>query len=169
MPKIKQTLPPPEIKDETLEILESESEKTDENDTKTEKTIENNDSIQAVKALPTVASLKPKRKATPAQIEKGRQNLEKGRLIKAELDKKKREEAECIALEEKKLKEEKLIKKAIAVKKKQLKKQAILDEISDDDDTPIQKIKEMVTKTKPVPVIPSLEPEKPKGPNIRFV
>ena len=103
--------------------------------------------------------------------------MEKGRLIKAENDKKKREEAERIALEEKKLKEEKLIKKAIAVKKKQLKKQAILDEISDDDDdTPIQKIKEMVSKSKPVTVIPSVEPEtkrsvplEPKGPNIRFV
>ena len=86
MPKSKQTLPTPEIKDETLEILESEP------DDKVEETIENNDSIQAVK---------PKRKLTEARIEKGRQNLEKGRLIKAENDKKKREEAERIALEEK--------------------------------------------------------------------
>ena len=30
--------------------------------------------------------VKPKRKLTQAQIEKGRQNLEKGRLIKAEKD-----------------------------------------------------------------------------------
>ena len=103
-------------------------------------------------------------KLTEAQIEKGRQNLEKGRLIKAENDKKKREEAERIAAEEKKIKEEKLIKKAIAIKKKQIKKQAILDEISDDD-TPIQKIKKIVEKQEPVIV----EPEKPKGPIIRFV
>ena len=155
MAKSKQTLPTPEIKDETLEILESEPEETLKNDENNEKSIEKNDSIQAVK---------PKRKATEAQKEKGRQNLEKGRLIKVELDKKKREEAERIALEEKKLKEERLIKKAIAVKKKQLKKQAILDEISDDD-TPIQKIKRIVEKQEPVVI----EPEKPKGPIIRFV
>jgi len=159
MAKTKQALPTPEEKDETLEILESEP------DDKVEETIENNDSIQAVK---------PKRKLTEAQIEKGRQNLEKGRLIKAENDKKKREEAERIAAEEKKIKEEKLIKKAIAIKKKQIKKQAILDEISDDD-TPIQKIKKIVEKQAQEPVISeatvgkALEPEKPKGPIIRFV
>ena len=153
MPKTKQALPTPEEKDETLEILESEITN------KVEETTEKNDSIQAVK---------PKRKLTEAQIEKGRQNLEKGRLIKAENDKKKREEAERIALEEKKLNEEKLIKKAIAIKKKQIKKQAILDEISDDD-TPIQKIKKIAEKKQHEPVSEALEPEKPKGPIIRFV
>lgn len=49
------------------------------------------------------------------------------------------------AEEERKLIESKLIKKAIALKKKQIKKQAVIDEISDDD-TPIEKIKEIATK-----------------------
>jgi len=151
MTKSKKTLVSPEPKDETLEILENGMEADEEIET-----VEKTDSIQAVK---------PKKRVSEAQVEKGRQNLEKGRLIKAENDKKRREEAERIALEEKKLKEERLIKKAIAVKKKQIKKQAILDEISDDDDAPIQKEKEIV---KPKMVIKE-EPEKPKGPIIRFV
>ena len=52
--------------------------------------------------------------------------------------------------QEKKLKDEedrkeleaKIIKKAVAIKKKQIKKQTVLEEISDDD-TPIEVIKEM--------------------------
>ena len=41
--------------------------------------------------------------------------------------------------------EDKVVKKAISIKKKQIKKEAILDEISDDE-TPIQKIKEIAKK-----------------------
>ena len=41
--------------------------------------------------------------------------------------------------------EDKIVKKAISIKKKQIKKEAILDEISDDE-TPIQKIKEIAKK-----------------------
>ena len=46
--------------------------------------------------------------------------------------------------------EAKIVKKAISIKKKQIKKEAALDEISDDE-TPIQKIKEIAKKI-PAPV-----------------
>jgi len=47
----------------------------------------------------------------------------------------------------------------VSLKKKQIKKHVILDEISDDD-TPIEKVKEMAKKIKPV--------EKPK-PAFNFI
>ena len=43
--------------------------------------------------------------------------------------------------------EAKIVKKAISIKKRQIKKEAALDEVSDDD-TPIQKIKEIASKIK---------------------
>ena len=47
--------------------------------------------------------------------------------------------------------EDKVVKKAISIKKKQIKKEALLDETSDDE-TPIQKIKEIAKKkTHPAP------------------
>ena len=42
---------------------------------------------------------------------------------------------------------DKIIKKAIAIKKRQIKKEAILDEI-EDDDTPIEKVKKIMKKTR---------------------
>ena len=44
--------------------------------------------------------------------------------------------------------EQKIVKKAISIKKKQIKKEAALDEISDDE-TPIQKIKQIANKIPP--------------------
>ena len=41
--------------------------------------------------------------------------------------------------------EDKVVKKAISIKKKQIKKEQILDEISDDE-TPMEKIKEIAKK-----------------------
>ena len=46
--------------------------------------------------------------------------------------------------------EAKIVKKAISIKKRQIKKEAALDEVSDDD-TPIQKIKQIASKI-PAPV-----------------
>ena len=66
--------------------------------------------------------------------------------------------------EKKKILEMKLIHKAISIKKKQLKKERILDEISDDDNEPVQKQK---IKAKPKQIIYQ-EPEKPKF-TLRFV
>lgn len=42
---------------------------------------------------------------------------------------------------------DKIIKKAIAIKKRQIKKEAVLDEI-EDDETPIEKINEIMKKTR---------------------
>jgi hypothetical protein len=72
-----------------------------------------------------------------------------------ELNAKKRaDDAKKLMEYEKKALEEKLIAKAVSLKKKQIKKQVVLDEISDDE-TPIEKVKEMAKKIKPV--------EKPKS------
>ena len=79
---------------------------------------------------------KPKAPRTPAQIAAFKK-------VQA-----KRDENRVQRLVEKKLKEKadqeeleaKLVKKAVSIKKKQLKKQAVLDEISDDD-TPIETIR----------------------------
>jgi hypothetical protein len=76
-----------------------------------------------------------------------------------------------IAEEEKKKLEAKIVRKAISIKKKEIKKQSALDEISDDE-TPIQKIKEVVkqgTNEKErcfaSPTTPPLPLEKPKPAN----
>lgn len=125
---------------------------------KEETPIEKNETINDAKNEESIT--RPKKKLTEKQLEalkKGQEKRNENRL-KNRLEKEKKEE------EERKLLEEKLVKKAIALKKKQLKKQALLDEISDDD-TPIQKIKEITKAT----VDKALEPEKPKGPIIRFV
>lgn len=81
---------------------------------------------------------KPKRQLTEKQLDalkKGQQKRDENREQKKTLQKK-------IEDEERKRIEEKLVKKAISIKKKQIKKQAVLDEISDDE-TPIQKVKEL--------------------------
>ena len=49
--------------------------------------------------------------------------------------------------------EAKIVKKAISIKKKQILKEAALDEVSDDD-TPIQKIKQIAKK---IPIQPPIE------------
>jgi hypothetical protein len=58
--------------------------------------------------------------------------------------------------------EEKIVKKAIAIKKKQIKAKAILEEISDDDDTPIEEVKKIATKIAVKKAVP-VEPEPPKN------
>jgi hypothetical protein len=81
---------------------------------------------------------KPKKARTQKQIDA----FEKVRQKKMENAKKREEDKKKLAEYEKKTLEEKIIKKAVSIKKKQIKKQQILEEISDDD-TPIEVIKEM--------------------------
>ena len=117
--------------------------------------VETPDSINAV-PVEEESLTKPKKQLTAKQLEalkKGQDKRNENR-VKNKLEKEKRE------AEEKKMIEEKLVKKAIALKKKQIKKQALLDAISDDE-TPIEKIKQIAEKPKP-------EPEKPKGPVFKF-
>jgi len=86
--------------------------------------------------------VKPKKKLTEKQLEA----LKKGQQTRDANAKKRREEAERKAEEDRKIMEAKIVRKAISIKKKEIKKQAALDEISDDD-TPIQKIKEISQPT----------------------
>jgi hypothetical protein len=65
--------------------------------------------------------------------EKQKEALKKGQQVRDENARKRIEERARKEEEEKKIMEEKLVKKAIAIKKKQIKKQQILEEISDDE------------------------------------
>jgi hypothetical protein len=103
---------------------------------------------------------RPKKKLTDKQLEalkkgqeKRNENRERNRLIKEQQEE-----------EERKVIEAKLVKKAIAIKKKQIKKQAVIDEISDDEtgkptvspvppSLPLQKEKAQKTEVK-VNVVP---------------
>ena len=76
-----------------------------------------------------------------------------------------KEEKEIEEQEKKKILELKLIHKAISVKKKQLKKERILDEISDDDSEPV--LQKQKVKSKPKQIVYQ-EPERPKF-LLRFV
>jgi hypothetical protein len=88
---------------------------------------------------------KPKKIATEKQLEAMRLGREK----RDEQIKLRRQAEEQEKATQKKLLEDKIVKKAISIKKKEIKKSTLLDEISDDD-TPIEEIK-TVMKAKPIP------------------
>jgi hypothetical protein len=100
---------------------------------------------------------KPVTKTKPKRTEAQRLAFERCKAKRAENAKKRADDAKKLIEYEKKALEEKLIAKAVSIKKKQIKKQIVLDEISDDD-TPIETIKEMAKKNKAV----VKAPEKPK-------
>jgi hypothetical protein len=100
---------------------------------------------------------KPVTKQKPKRTEAQRLAFERCKAKREENAKKRAEDAKKLLEYEKKALEEKLIAKAVSIKKKQIKKQIVLDEISDDD-TPIETIKEMAKKNKAV----VKAPEKPK-------
>ena len=112
--------------------------------------------IEAPKEVP-----KPRRKLNLTEEEKqrrGQRLKDYNATTRKELDLKRKQERERLQEEAKKQREEKIIQKAIALKKKELKKQAILDEISDDDED-IEVIKRIVAKkkqkeSKPQPTTP---------------
>lgn len=82
-----------------------------------------------------------------------------------------RKEKEEKQAAEKKRKEDKIVAKALSIKKKQIKKEAVLDEVSDDD-SDIEEIKEIVRKKKSVPInIPKQTPVQvpiPQKPIIKY-
>jgi len=84
---------------------------------------------------------------------KAKENQIKKQLEQEEIEK----EVQRRLDEERKILEAKILKKAISIKKKEIKKRAILEEISDDD-TPMEKIKEIASKPiqrlPPAPVQP---------------
>lgn len=95
---------------------------------------------------------KPRKERTQKQIEAFNRCIETKKKKAAE----RAAEAKRLAEYDKKALEEKVIKKAISIKKKQIKKQSALDEISDDDDTPIEKVKEVAKPIKPVAAKPTI-------------
>lgn len=98
---------------------------------------------------------KPIAPPRPPRTEAQRLAFERCKAKRDANAKKRAEDAKKLAEYEKKALEEKVLAKAVSIKKKQIKKQVVLDEISDDE-TPIEKIKEIAKKIKPV------IPEKPK-------
>lgn len=84
---------------------------------------------------------KPRPPRTPKQIEV----FEKAKLKRMENVKMKNEIRAEEELKKKKEQEDLIVRKAIAIKKRELKKKAILDEI-EEDDTPIEKIREIAKK-----------------------
>lgn len=96
---------------------------------------------------------KPIAPPRPPRTEAQRLAFERCKAKRDANAKKRAEDAKKLMEYEKKALEEKVLAKAVSIKKKQIKKQVVLDEISDDE-TPIEKIKEIAKKIKPV--------EKPK-------
>jgi hypothetical protein len=99
---------------------------------------------------------KPKKALTDKQkeaLDKGKEKRKANVLVIREQKQKAEEEY-------KRATEEKIIKKAIAIKKKEIKKNALLDAVSDDE-TPIEEIKAIKKRQqKPQPI--KVEPPKPK-------
>ena len=75
------------------------------------------------------------------------------------------EQKQILKEEEKVILENKIIKKAVSIKKKQIKKELVLDDISDDDE-PIEEIKQKIVKSKKR-VLPPL-PQTPVIPQIQY-
>ena len=158
----------PKIQNEEIDELGILGNSTEPiNDNKKRKAVviyETDDEDDDNEIIPTIQRVKepapkPKRKLTEKQLQalhEGQQKRLEMARMKKELERQKQEE-------EKKRQEELIIKKALALKKKQIKKEAILHEISDDD-TPIEEIKKIekkpaiVKKQTPQPQ----EPQKPK-------
>jgi hypothetical protein len=106
---------------EDLGIQKTDADKTDDED----------DEPQTI-----TRAKKPRTEAQMKAFEKAKE--------KAKLNADKRKaEREAKAKEEQKAIEEKLVKKAVSLKKKQIKEQAILDKI-EDDDTPLVEIEKIV-------------------------
>jgi hypothetical protein len=81
--------------------------------------------------------------ATKKMNEARKQKALEKKVIQAKQDEELKKEMEGKAEEIK----DKIIKKAIAIKKRQIKKEAVLDEV-EDDETPIEKINEIIKKTR---------------------
>lgn len=134
---------------------------------------------QVQQAPPMQVEKKPKRVATPKQIE----NLNKGRAIslanKAERDrlineekaemKRRVDELERQLKEQKQLEfENKLIKKAVQVKTKQLKREKVLDSIVGDEETQ-EVVQKEVAKRQAPKQAPPVQQQQPRVPKFVFV
>lgn len=128
---------------EDLEVLQptKDEEPVVINEVETEVSADEDEAIQA----PKVEKVKKPRSEAQLAVfkrmkEKANEANEKRKLIKDEANKIQKE-----------AKEEKIVKTAITIRRKQVKKQAILDDISDDDDTPMP-VKKRVSIKEPVKI-----------------
>jgi len=141
---------------ELLDLEETNLGEVGKNDDLKDESIDCIDAVVSQPKQTTDDSItKPKKQLSAKQLEV----LKKGQQIRDENTKKRKEAAERLAEEERKKTEEKIVKKAIAIKKRQIKKAAVIDEVPDDD-TPIEKIKEIANKSSE-PTVP-LRPLPPK-------
>ena len=122
---------------EALELKLNSVDLTDENNIKPLEIIKKK-KILSAKQLEVLANARAKLKAT------NHERVTKKRLEAEEIE----NEIQSRLSQYKTGLEAKIVKKAISIKKKQIKKEAALDEISDDE-TPIQKIKQIAKKIQP--------------------
>ena len=80
---------------------------------------------------------------------KQKEAFEKATIKRQENEKMRREHKQMTEEKERVKTDEKIVSKAISIKKKQIKRNAILDEVSDDD-TPIEVIKKVINRKQPV-------------------
>ena len=122
---------------QVLQLLNSAKDETLEED-------EENEPVYAVKSdktkpptEPIIAAKKPRSEKQIAVFLKAKEtariNAENRKIV-----------AELRAKEERELTEKKIVEKAISIKKREIKRQAILDSV-DDDDTPLEEIKKIMS------------------------
>jgi flagellar biosynthesis/type III secretory pathway protein FliH len=138
----------------------------------------NTEVVQEQEKVPTKAR-KPLTEAQKLALAEGRKKgREKINERNALINKEKEEMKTKLEMLEKELHErktkefeDKLVKKAVSIKKKQIKKELVLDEISDDD-TNLEEIKELKKRAKKATPTPAPTPAptpQPKGPKYVFV
>ena len=130
-----------EILQELLDLENENLEDVEETPKSSVKTNEIVDTNNATEINDDEKITKPKKPRTQKQLEA----FENAKKIRDDNALKRKEERKKKEDEERKILEEKLVKKAISIKKKEIKKQAVLDAISDDE-TPIEKIKEIAKR-----------------------
>ena len=143
---------PEEIQEEQLENINQGLEKEEILDD-----VPDDNSIEAPKEK------KERRPKTQRQLDA----LHAGRSIKnAQVRREARAEADEIM---KKRIEEKVVKKAVSIKKKQIMKEAVLDDISDED-IPAEVIQKIIKiKSAPTKQVKVVEPPAPQQPKYMFV
>jgi hypothetical protein len=110
--------------------------------------------LEVLESLNTeVCIQKPKKPRSQKQIEAFNLILEKRNEKRKERALIKEQEI----FKEKEENEAKIMKKAISIKKKQIKKQLVLDDVSDDDE-PIEEIKQKIIKSQKKKVVPAPVP-----------
>jgi hypothetical protein len=97
---------------------------------------------------------KTKKPRTQKQIEA----FERARKIRDEKRAERKEVKQKVETEYKQQKEEKIVKKALAIKKKQILADKVLDEVSEDDDIPIEVVKKIMKKYPRKSAPPKQEP-----------